>query len=223
MAGRRLPNSPSCERIFSRPRSGRMAGSMVSHFGPPTAPSSTASAARARSRVSSASGTPYLSMAAPPNSSKASSKPRANLSLARFSTLTASAMISGPIPSPGRTRICLLITSSRNSGCAMRTTQKLFRCAPRTRLNALLDRAEQPGAGLLVTDLEGLDRLLILQGQADVIQAVEQAVLAEGIDLEAVLHAIRTGHGLRLEIDGQLIPLGGLGLLEQRIDLCILE
>ncbi len=48
-------------------------------------------------------------------------------------------------------------------------------------------------------------------------------MLAEGIDLETVLHAIRTGHGLRRQVHGQLVTLGGLGLLEQRIDLFILE
>lgn len=35
MAGRRLANRPSCERIFSRPRSGRISRSILSHFGPP--------------------------------------------------------------------------------------------------------------------------------------------------------------------------------------------
>ena len=43
--GRRLANSPSPLRRPSRPCSGRGAsGSVVSHFGPPTAASSTASA-----------------------------------------------------------------------------------------------------------------------------------------------------------------------------------
>src|SRR5476651_2133356 len=89
-----------------------MSRSILSHFGPPTAPSSTASAARARSRVSSARGTPCLSMAAPPITSWLNSKPRLYLVLATSRTLTASAMISGPIPSPGRIRICLLMLSS---------------------------------------------------------------------------------------------------------------
>src|SRR5690606_8819379 len=43
---------------------------------------------------------------------------------------------------------------------------------------------EQPRLGGAVAGLEGGDRVLLLQGQADVVQAVEQAVLAEGIDLE---------------------------------------
>ena len=58
---------------------------------------------------------------------------------------------------------------------------------------------------------EGLDRLGVLQGQADIVQTIEQAVLAEGIDLEAVLLAVRTGNGLRSQIDGQLVAFGRLG------------
>src|SRR5690554_432796 len=211
-AGRRLPNRPSCERIFSRPRSGRMAGSIVSHFGPPTAPSRMASDWRARSRVSSANGTPYLSRAAPPSSSWLSSISRPYFSSAACSTLTASVMISGPMPSPGRTRIFLdmFVPSQKRLMAHGRREPRPCRES--------LDGAEQPGLAGTMTGLEGLDGVRVLQRQADVVQAVEQAVLAEGIHLEAVLHAVRTGHGLRLEVDGQLIALVGLGLLEQGVD-----
>ncbi|MNR30013.1 hypothetical protein D3C85_1474400 [compost metagenome] len=111
---------------------------MASHFGPPTAPSNTASAARARSRVSSANGTPCLSMAAPPITSWLNSKPRANLSLASSSTLTASAMISGPIPSPGRIRICLLMLSSCHQSVRPWThPEKFYRSAISTSTSVL--------------------------------------------------------------------------------------
>ena len=43
-------------------------GSVVSHFGPPTAPSRTASAARQAASTSSVSAVPWASMLAPPNS-----------------------------------------------------------------------------------------------------------------------------------------------------------
>ena len=53
----------------SNPCSGRgFAGSVVSHFGPPTAASSTASDAFATSSVSSGSAAPVASMAQPPMS-----------------------------------------------------------------------------------------------------------------------------------------------------------
>ncbi len=62
--GRRLANSSSSRRRSRSPRSGRVAA--PSQAGPPTAPSKTASAARHASRVSSGSGDPVWSMAAPP-------------------------------------------------------------------------------------------------------------------------------------------------------------
>src|SRR5690606_21881387 len=67
--------------------------------------------------------------------------------------------------------------------------------------------------------LEGGDRVLLLQGQADVVQAVEQAVLAEGVHLEAVLHAIGAGDRLRRQVHGQGVALAGFALAEQLVDL----
>ena len=63
---------------------------------------------------------------------------------------------------------------------------------------------------------------MVLQGQADIVQAVEQAMLAEGIDFEAQHLTVRAGHGLGLQIDLQLIARSGLDLLEQLIDFCLL-
>ena len=61
--GRRFANSSSPLRSPRRPCSGRGAsGSVVSHFGPPTAPSSTASAERQRSSTSGSSGVPCSSI-----------------------------------------------------------------------------------------------------------------------------------------------------------------
>ena len=54
-------------RRASSPFSGRRAGSTASHFGPPTLPISTASAALQAASVSSVSGTPNASMDAPPS------------------------------------------------------------------------------------------------------------------------------------------------------------
>ncbi|MNZ77915.1 hypothetical protein D3C78_964710 [compost metagenome] len=48
-------------------------------------------------------------------------------------------------------------------------------------------------------------------------------MLAEGIHLEAVLLAIRTGHGLRRQVDGELVALGGLALLEQFVDFFVFQ
>ena len=65
---------------------------------------------------------------------------------------------------------------------------------------------------------ESLDCVTVLQGQADVVQAIEQAVLAESVHFKVVDLAVRTGHGLRRQINAELIALARLGLLEQFIN-----
>src|SRR5690606_33756835 len=83
----------------------------------------------------------------------------------------------------------------------------------------LLDGVEQPWLGLPMLLFEGANRIGVFQGQADIVQAVEQTVLAKLIDLEAVVLAIRPGNGLRLQINRQLISLFSLCLLEQLINI----
>ena len=109
IAGRKLPNRPNSERIPNKPFSGRIAISRPSHLGPPTAPSKIASQALALDKVSSGNGLPVASMALPPNKAESMFKSRPNLSLQASSTLTASLMISGPMPSPGITNtLCVM-------------------------------------------------------------------------------------------------------------------
>ena len=97
--GRRLAYRPSALRSPSSPCSGRGAsGSVVSHCGPPTAASRTASAARQAASVSSVSAVPWASIDAPPNGCSAKAK-----SPTRDRTSRVGAVISGPIPSPGST------------------------------------------------------------------------------------------------------------------------
>jgi len=107
MAGRRLANRPRPLRMPKRPRSGRCSRGRLSHLGPPTAASSTASASLASFSVASGKGLPVASTAAPPSRASSISKPRSRA----CNTRTASAMISGPMPSPGNTQIFLLIFS----------------------------------------------------------------------------------------------------------------
>src|SRR3954470_3968359 len=107
LTGRRLAKSPSPARIPSSPCSGRgLAGSVVSHRGPPTAPSRMASASRQPARVSSGRGDPVASMAAPPIRYSENVKPSSALS-----TSTAEATTSGPIPSPGRRAMWALMAA----------------------------------------------------------------------------------------------------------------
>lgn len=104
--GRRLVYRPSSLRMPKSPCSGRgAAGSVVSHLGPPTAASSTASEARAASSVAVGKGSPVASMAAPPMSASVYSKAVSYFAPTAFSTFTPSAMISGPMPSPANKQI----------------------------------------------------------------------------------------------------------------------
>src|SRR3954470_6393731 len=97
--GRRLAYRPRPLRSPSSPCSGRgAAGSAASHFGPPTAASSTASAFAQASSVSSVSAVPWPSMEAPPTSRSSISKPPSRRARSCF----AAAMTSGPMPSPAR-------------------------------------------------------------------------------------------------------------------------
>lgn len=66
VAGRRLANACRPARRPSRPRSGRSAAGRVSHLYPPMAARRTASDALHVSSVTSGSGTPVASSAAPP-------------------------------------------------------------------------------------------------------------------------------------------------------------
>src|SRR5919198_615155 len=76
--------------------------------GPPTAASRTASAARQAASVSSVSAVPWASIEAPPNACSANSK---SPSLEMISSV--GAVISGPIPSPGRT--AMLVAMGRGA------------------------------------------------------------------------------------------------------------
>src|SRR5882672_3483523 len=103
-AGRRLANRSSSFRSRRSACSGRLSRGKASYLGPPTAPKRTASAFFASASVASGIGSPPLSKAAPPTGACSSSSLRPSRPKAPR-TLTASAMTSGPTPSPGRTAI----------------------------------------------------------------------------------------------------------------------
>ena len=95
--------NPSSLRMPSKPCSGRGApGSVESHFGPPTAARRTASEALAASSVASGSGSSVASIAAPPMRESAQLNSTPYFEPTAFRTFTPSAMISGPMPSPGK-------------------------------------------------------------------------------------------------------------------------
>ena len=96
--GEQLERRSEAEQGVLRPR--RADGS--SQRGPPTAPSSTASAPRQASRVACGSASPVASMAAPPTSCSSQLSSNPNRSPAASTQRRATSQTSGPIPSPGR-------------------------------------------------------------------------------------------------------------------------
>jgi hypothetical protein len=75
-------------------------------------------------------------------------------------------------------------------------------------------RACAPALGL-----EGLDLVGVPQRQADVVEAVDQAVLAEGLHLEREFAAIGLDDHLARQVDGQLVAREGRHLVEQLVHL----
>src|SRR5690242_8493883 len=97
-------------------------------------------------------------------------------------TRTTSPMISGPMPSPGRISTLRLEWVSAMSGRA------LLR-------HAELPRARQAGLLLVRSDVG-----VFLFGQADVVEPVQQAVLAERVDVEMHLLPVGTRDRLAFEV-----------------------
>src|SRR5882757_3270870 len=99
---------------------------------------------------------------------------------------TSSLITSGPMPSPGSTsrlRLDAIV---------------FFLSGLRSRVSG---RRVQPGLGVLLASLEVVDLRLLLHGQPDIVEAVQQAVLAEGVDLEMHRAAVGTLDLLLLEVD----------------------
>src|SRR5689334_11929909 len=80
--------------------------------------------------------------------------------------------------------------------------------------------SEIPGELRFSPRLEGADLVRVAQRQADLVQAVQDAVLAERIDVEAeALRAIGGRHRLRFQIDDQLEAGKRCRFVEQLVDL----
>src|SRR5690606_2480331 len=81
----------------------------------------------------------------------------------------------------------------------------------------------QPGVRGAIPLLERADPLLLLQGQADVIEPLEQAVLAKRVDLERNDLAIGTRDFLLLEINGDTRVMAVSRIFHQFRDLFLIE
>src|SRR5882757_4350961 len=79
----------------------------------------------------------------------------------------------------------------------------------------------RPGALLLRLFLVAVDRRLFLHRQPDVVEAVDQAVLAERVDLEFHGAAVRPAVFLRGKIDAQRRIGAALGVIEQLVEIVL--
>src|SRR5574339_842068 len=105
-------------------------------------------------------------------------------------------MISGPMPSPGSTATFI----------------------------ARLSSSEIPGVLRFSFRLEGADLVRVAQREADLVQAVQQAVLAERIDLE--VHRERRVHRryrLLLQVDDQPEARECRALVKQAVHLVLAQ
>src|SRR3954468_12820236 len=79
-------------------------------------------------------------------------------------------------------------------------------------------RSSGPGAFGLCLCLVAVDRGLLFHGQADIVEAVHQAVLAERIDLELDRAAIGAADFLGAEVDAERRVGAALGVIEQLVE-----
>src|SRR5205823_1782263 len=128
--------------------------------------------------VSSVSGTPCASYATPPTSPSFKSKESERRFAIQSATRRSWRITSGPMPSPASARTLRLAAISAR----------------------LLPQPRGLGAAL---GLVGIDVGLLLQGEADAIESLDEAALAEGIDLEGDLGAVGTHDHLIRQIDGE--------------------
>src|SRR5216684_1662928 len=80
------------------------------------------------------------------------------------------------------------------------------------------DSCPEPGLAQPVLRLEGGDRRRLLQGEPDIVEAVQQAVLAERVDVEFDDAAIGPGDRLAGEIDSEPGVGALLGVVHQLVD-----
>src|SRR5689334_17560414 len=89
--------------------------------------------------------------------------------------------------------------------------------------NASNKRALRPGALFLELGLIGVDRGLLLHRQPDVVEAVDEAVLAERIDLELHLAAVGTADLLVRQVDRQRRIGAALGVVKQLVEVFLAD
>src|SRR3981081_4369375 len=103
--------------------------------------------------------------------------------------------------------------SLSSAPCQKVTTSGRMRVASQNRKGSW--PGSGPGARGLCLRLVGVDRGLLFHGEADVVEAVHEAVLAERIDLEFHRAAVGAADFLGREIDSQRRIGAAFGIVEQ--------
>src|SRR5262249_35630125 len=81
-----------------------------------------------------------------------------------------------------------------------------------------------PGMLRFSPRLEGADLFRVAQRQADLVQAVQQAMLAEGIDVESeLLRAVDGRDQLLFQVDRQFETGKGRSVVKQPVDLALAQ
>src|SRR6202453_2586762 len=173
--GRRFANRPSSLRSRRSPCSGRTLASGADHFGPPTAPRRMASELRHSARVAAGNASPAASMAAPPTSADSNRNAWPCRSATRDSARTASAVTSGPMPSP-----------------------------PSTAIRACILGSFPVSASGWTRGLVTLDVLELALQVTELVHAVQQAVACERLDRERHGDARRQSHRRGIQVDGDI-------------------
>src|SRR5688572_16876296 len=89
---------------------------------------------------------------------------------------------------------------------------------------ATLVMSEVPGELRFAPVFEHTDLVGVAQREADLVEAVQQAVLAEGVDVEAeALGVVGRGHSLFFQIDDQSETGKRGALMEQAVDLVLAQ
>ena len=70
---------------------------------------------------------------------------------------------------------------------------------------------------------EGVEFGFVAQGEADVVEAIQQAVFAERVDVEVRVEALVVGDGLGFEVDGELVLWIFGAAVEQRLYILFAE
>src|SRR5262249_32620023 len=116
------------------------------------------------------------------------------------------------VPPTGASCMC---RSSFNAESTLRACEMISCPMPSPGRTATF-MSEVPGKLRFAPRLEGADLVRVAQRQADLVQPVQQAVLAEVVDVEMeILRAVDGGHGLLLQVDPQLKAGERRGVVEQ--------